>query len=204
MFFLLFGFVWTLVPLMGLIAVLSSGEPVDTALFIILPIFFIIGCVFMFFGIKSVIRDRKLKRLAKTGMEGIGTYIYHASNVTVNDNPLYYIEFSYTNSKGQYVEVKTPSKYHTEEAYYYSKVKTFKIRFNDTDAVIVQPVDHNIAAQMRLEMFGNVVNNYPYQVNPIQQQNKPVSYICNYCGNIQDKPDKCNCCGSSKLKKKEH
>lgn len=204
MFFLLFGFVWTMVPLVCLFAVLANGEQVDSTLFIILPIFFIVGCVFMFFGIKSVIHERKLKKLAKTGMEGIGTYIYHASNVTVNDNPLYYIEFFYTNSKGQRVEVKTPSKYHPEEAYYYSKVQTFRIKFDDTDAVIVQPVDHKIASQMRLEMFGNVVNNYSNKTYPTPPQQRPASYVCNYCGNIQDKPDKCSCCGSSRLKKKDH
>ena len=202
MFFLLFGFVWTFIPLTGFLAMFLSNEPVDNALYIILPIFFIIGCVFMYFGIKAVKRERKLKKLAKIGMEGTGKYLHHASNVTYNDCPLYYIEFSYTNSKGEYVEVKTPSKYHAEEAYYYSKVGTFKIKFDDIDAVIVQPVDHTIASQMRLEMFGNVVNNYPNK--PAQQQTKEVHYICSYCGNIQNKPGKCNSCGSNVLKKREY
>ena len=212
MFFLIFGLLWTIVPLTGLLAVISSGEAAEIPVLFILPLFLIIGLIFIFFGVKAVIHERKLKKLAKIGTEGVGKYIHHASNVTYNDNPLYYIEFSYTNSKGEYVEVKTPSKYHTEEAYYYSKVGTFKIKYDDKDAVIVQPVDHAIASQMRLEMFGNAINPQPYQnqhtyqhQQPLPQvkQQKEIHYVCSYCGNIQNKDGKCKSCGSITLKKRE-
>ena len=210
MFFLIFGLLWTIVPLTGLLAIISSGETTDAPVFIILPIFLIIGLVFIIIGIKAVIHERKLKKLAKIGTEGVGKYIHHASNVTYNDNPLYYIEFSYINSKGELVEVKTPSKYHTEEAYYYSKVGTFKIKYDDKDAVIVQPVDHKIASQMRLEMFGNAINPQQYQQpyqnqQPLPQvkQQREIHYICSYCGNIQNKDGKCKSCGSTVLKKRE-
>ena len=198
-----FGLVWGGIPTIAISSLVFSGE---APAFVLLPmlIFTVIGSIIVITGLRKVILAIKLKALLHTGQDGIGNYISHSSNMRTNGVPMYYIVFTYTNSKGEIVESKTETKYHAEEASYYAEVKQFKIKYSDKHAVINQPVDYAVLHKMRTEMMrtptytvGTSYPQYTITTNPQGSVEKEVYYVCDYCGGTQNKPGKCNYCGAN-------
>ena len=204
-----FGLVWGGVPTITILGmVFNDGAP----FFVIFPmlIFTVIGTVIVVTGVKKVVLAVQLKALLHNGKDGYGNYISHSSNVRTNGVPIYYIVFTYTNDKGQVVQSKTESKYHAEEATYYSQVGKFKIKYSDKHAVISEPVDYAVLHKMRSQMVNSptytVGTSYPqYTVTSTSHGTveKEVYYVCDYCGGTQNKPGKCNYCGANVSKGKK-
>ena len=211
-FLMIFALFWGGLPTFIVIPQIIIGEaPLETLPFIL--IFTVIGTGMFIFGLKSVLKDRRLKKLARTGKDATGTFVTYDLTHTTNGVPYFKVVFTYENDKGEIVEAHTTGKYRSEEAEYYSHVGKFQIKYDHKDAVIVQKVDYQFLHSLQREKmtrgynvfqthFDNANNHHTSIAQPIAPPpQKEVYYTCNYCGCSQSKPGKCQYCGASVHKK---
>ena len=210
-FFMFFALFWGGLPSFIVIPQIITGEaPLETLPFIL--IFTVVGTGMFIFGLKSVLKDRRLKKLAKTGKDATGTFVTYTLTHTTNGVPYFKVVFTYENDKGEIVEAHTAGKYRTEEAEYYSHVGKFQIKYDNKDAVIVQKVDYkylNDFQLLKMQQSGSYFQThydnprYPKSAQAAYgiQQQKEVFYKCDYCGCSQAKPGKCQYCGANVHKK---
>lgn len=205
MFFALF---WGGIPTIAIVPQVISGDAPLLALPLV-SIFTIIGTILFIVGLKGVLKEKKLKKLAKTGKESIGTFITYELSHTTNHVPYYKIIFTYQNDKGEVLEVKTSGKYRGDEAEYYAQIGKFSIKFDDHDAVITQSIDYRYLQEIQSKRFDQIYNmqkthygQIGNHIAPPAPPQKEVFYICDYCGCSQNKPGKCKYCGANVSKKK--
>lgn len=154
--------------------------------------FVIVGAVAFFAGVGICRKNIILKRLSKTGKIAKGFFVSSASNVTVNDVPMFYIKFVYTNDYGTKVEYKTQSKYTLDEIRYYESLGEFEIRYNEKYAVITEAID----AEKMIELRQNGFREFDDRLSENLYNNQEKSYICSYCDNVQNTAGKCKHCGA--------
>lgn len=208
-FLMFFALFWGGIPTIAIVPQVISGDAPLVALPLV-SVFTIIGTILFIVGLKNVLKEKKLKKLAKTGIDGTGTFINYELSHTTNNVPYYRIIFSYQNYKGETLEAKTSGKYRGNEAEYYGHIKNFSIKYDDFDAVITQKVDYrflnNLSNGIRPEISTTTHKNHYGQINTqgtmIISQKEDVYYVCDYCGGSQNKPGKCSYCGANVHKKK--
>ena len=235
LFFLLFAVCFTAFPVVFLIAstTLNSSMPVEEAsespffLYIMVALFFIIGIVFWFFAIRSIINGAKSKIIEKEGETGVGHFIRRNGVVLINDRPFSKLEFSFKNKTGEVIKLKSLKLYPEEQVNYLEKLQEFKIKYLDDKAVIVEDLsDAKIYNQFNKSKKTNTpisstediesnINDKdktytPNQIYDNQNKNEDTNnysynnqknYICKKCGYSQDKPGKCEMCGAKVSKK---
>jgi len=186
-FFIIWGLLFAGIPLIGIFTIIAQGENHAPIPFIL--IFVVIGTIVFCVGIRNFIKAYKINKLKTNGTSGKGYFICSGVGMKVNDIPKYYIKFSYKNESGELKEIKTFSTYSYDEVMFYESIKSFDIKYNKNNAVIVEPVDPTKIKQA----FNNTT--------PQVQEAPTTYYKCEYCGNVQEKPGKCKCCGA-KIDKK--
>lgn len=155
-------------------------------------IFVLIGVLVFSIGVSICCKNAILKKLSKTGKIAKGFFVSSASNVTVNDVPMFYIKFVYTNDYGTKVEYKTQSKYTFDEIRYYESLGEFEIRYNEKYAVITEVID----AEKMIELRQNGFRGFDDRLSENLYNNQEKSYICSYCDNVQNTAGKCKHCGA--------
>lgn len=205
-FFMFFALFWGGIPTIVVIPEIISGNAPIMALPFVL-IFTIVGTIMFIFGLKNVLKDKRLKKLAKIGKDSMGTFITYELTHTTNGVPYFKIIFTYENDRGEVLEAKTTGKYRRDEAEYYSQIRKFSVKYDDKDAVITQNIDYRHLQEIQSKSFDQFHNMQKTQYSQMTSYTpapppKEVFYICDYCGCSQNKPGKCKYCGANVSKKK--
>lgn len=208
-FIMVFALFWGGIPTIAIIPQIISGDvPLLTLPFV--SIFTIIGTILFIVGLKGVLRDKHLKKLAKTGKDSTGTFITYDVSHTTNGVPYFKIIFTYENDKGEILETKTTGKFRKDEVEYYSKIGKFSVKYDDKDAVITQAIDykylHEIQSNQINQTYDIHKTYYDGQINNYTAPSTPqedILYKCDYCNGVQSKPGKCNYCGANVHKRQK-
>ncbi len=159
-----------------------------------LLIFVIIGMIVFAVGLRQILKNFRMRKIKKKGIQTMGMFIDSASNISMNGTPLYYIRFSYINEDGVSVETKTSSIYTIRQAEFYEKLGRFEIKYMNNVAVITQSIDYRLLEKLKeKEKVEPLTPLEPYDDRPTVKHGY---YFCDYCGNEQEKPGKCKSCGA--------
>lgn len=171
LFLIIWGLLFAGIPF----AMLFIGEMKGPSWF--LYIFIVIGLVAIGFGIKNMIKMFEDKKLIKKGKNAVGMFITQKPYGSINNMPMFRIEFSFTNEKNEICQVVSNQLYTFDEVEIYRNNKEFEIKYLGDKAVIVS------------SCVPNKLDN-----NKVDENKKSV---CQYCGEKFD-GDKCPSCGAKK------
>lgn len=203
---LIFGVFW---GFMTTIALIFSAGSEDAMPLIPLLIFYIVSIVLISIGITNIKQHLKEKNVRNNGTVTTGTFISMGSNLTVNNVKCFYIEFKYKNME-QVVTQKTGHNFTFAQANYLASLKEFKIKYLNNLAVVTENLD-NLVIQNKGQNFNQNDNSefnncdcttgHPVSISASlekinDQTNKDTQYVymCDYCGNLQEKLGKCKNC----------
>ena len=171
LFLIIWGLLFAGIPL----AIIFVGEMNGSTWF--LYIFVAIGLVAIGFGIKNMIKMFQDNKLLKKGKDAIGSFITQKPYGSINNMPMFKIEFSFTNDKNEICQVVSNQIYTFDEVEIYRNNIEFAIKYLGDKAVIVS------------SCIPNKLDN-----NKLDENKKSV---CQYCGE-QFEGDKCPSCGAKK------
>ena len=166
LFLIIWGLLFAGIPF----AMLFIGEMDGPSWF--LYIFIVIGLVAIGFGIKNLIKMFEDKKLIKKGKDAVGMFITQKPYGSINNTPMFRIEFSFTNDKNEICQVVSNQIYTFNEVEIYRNNKEFAIKYLGDKAVIVS------------------------SCVPKKTEDNEKS-VCQYCGGQFD-GDKCPSCGAKK------
>jgi DNA-directed RNA polymerase subunit RPC12/RpoP len=135
------------------------------------------------FGV-SIVRVFRNKSIARRGTESVGVYIDHGVGYYMNNDPMHFIRFHFTDSQGAQHEVKTASNYRSFDAQELRREKEFPIKYRGKRAVI-----------MRNWKAAPPARNTGKQNAPTQPEQQGVR--CDYCGLFNGpRSNRCSACGA--------
>ena len=200
-FLMFFALFWGGIPTIAIVPQVITGDAPLVALPLV-SVFTIIGTIMFIFGLKSVLKEKRLKRLAKTGKDSTGHFVTYELSHTTNNVPYYKIVFTYQNGNSEVIEAKTSGKYRRDQAEYYAQIGDFSVIYDDNDAVITQPIDYRYLQEIqskKMDQFYNMHKTHYGQMNNYTAPSAPQRNILYRCD--QNKPGKCNYCGANVHKK---
>lgn len=166
-FLLIWGLLFSAIPF---VLLLTDNEN-DSKWFLLF--FVAIGLVAIGFGIKNMVKMIKDNKTIKKGKDGIGTFITRKPYGSINDIPMFKVEFSFTNDDNQVCQVISGQIYTYEEVDTLKNNKEFPIKYLGDSAVIVS------------------------NSKAIKNDATTSQQTCPYCGNTYD-GDQCSSCGYKK------
>ena len=138
--FLLFAIVFSLPIGFMLTSPANEGMPFFGVL-IFIAVDLMLWAVFF----SGIVKSIKHKKIAKKGTEFTAKFVSYASNVAVNNVPMFYISYTWQNEYGEQKEGKSASDYTIHEAEAFEKAKKFKIKVLKNDSIIVTKASELIA-----------------------------------------------------------
>lgn len=178
-----------------------------------LAVFILVGLAIFITGLKLIVNHFKRRRVRNHGTLTTATFVNmegsHSSSRYGLKN--YRIVLKYNDINGIENTYKTRYTYKYEDANYFAQIKTFKIRYIGKTVEIVETIDYEKYDQINPNsnnegifgsilnnkgIFGSIVNTINAKLNPNANKPKEYYYRCDYCGNIQDKAEKCKSCGA--------
>lgn len=138
-----------------------------------LLIFVVIGFVVLGFGIKNMIKMFQDKKILTNGKDAVGLFIAQKPYGSINNVPMFKIEFSFTNDKNEVCQVVSNQIYTFDEVEKYRNSEEFNIKYLGNKAVIVS--------------------------NCVPKIKENTKSVCEYCGEQFD-GEKCPSCGAKKSK----
>lgn len=197
-FMFAFGLVFASVPIGAGTMMMRFGGPPFAFIFIFLSIFVFAGISVSIFGLRTILKHFKKKRIKTNGTPTTAKFIRMGSNMSNRTSRYYYIVFSYIDKNGNEVEYKTNNEYRYEEANYFASLGKFAIKYNGKTAVIVEEIDYHKMEQLNPGSNTGILDNLLNSLTGKKENAKPVEYyyMCNYCASTQDKPGKCKSCGA--------
>ncbi|MCQ2556301.1 MAG: hypothetical protein MJ149_03115 [Clostridia bacterium] len=156
----------------------------NTVLLWVLPIFGVAGIGFWIALIMEISSDGIAKKVIKFGTPKKATFLYSNSKMMVNDVPYFYIQFEYTDDKGNKKQHRTLCKYSYEEQAFFQQLGEFDIKEYHGHVAVNQKID---IAELNKKL---------------KRQETGIMYkTCNYCGSTISVADKkCPNCGSNDFK----
>ena len=181
-FFMVWGLLFGGIPL---VAIVASGQFQPWIL-----LFVVIGACAFIYGIIAMVKAIKDKVVLKHGKDGVGTFISAVGCGSVNNVPMFKIEFEYINDNGETKHKTTNEQYAYDEVELFKALEKFDIRYTDTDAVI-KP--NQKFANIKRPVLNNTETSKESATKQVEQ------HICKYCDTTYT-GDKCPNCGASKNK----
>ena len=174
--FLMFAIVFSLPTVLMITG--SMGDDVPIVGILIFAFFDILLWVLFFSGVVKSIRDKKV---IKNGTEFTATFVSFASNVAVNNVPMFYISYVWQDAYGVKKEGKSSSDYTIHEAEAFERAKKFKIKVLGTHSVIITKPSE-LTAQIK------------------ESATTQGKVVCEYCSSVyNEKQDKCPHCGAVRV-----
>ena len=202
-FLIVFGFVFTSVPL-SILTTFNNFDGVSSIMILpFISIFVLAGIFTIVRGFKFIYNHIALKHIENNGTVGTGTFISTKIVNSSSYSPSYHIIFSFVNQKGKTIKITTEATYSFDETNYFASLKTFEIKHNNKLALITQNIDFSL-----INNNTNSINSYTPRIRQdvvsktYSPQQQIQIYTCEYCNNSQDKPGKCKCCGAIVKKQK--
>ena len=174
--FLIFAVVFTL-PMFLMFPDVVSGEiPIVAVL-----IFGFMDLLLWGLFFSQIVKAIKSKKIEKDGTEFTATFVSYASNVSVNNVPMFYITYVWENEQGERIEGKSSSDYTIQEAEAFERAKKFQIKAIGNQSIIISKPSLLVA-----EFKGEVTTDG--------------KAVCEYCSSVFDiQQDKCPHCGATRV-----
>ena len=174
--FLIFAIVFTL-PMILLFADKASVDAPIPAIIIFTVVDMLMWALF----VGSVVKSIKNKKVADKGKEYTATFVSFATNLMVNNVPMFFITYVWENENGEKIEGKSASDYTIHEAEAFERAKHFKIKVLGNDSIIVTQPSQLIAQ---------------FKVETPKTQDK---IVCEYCNSLYSaEKTKCPSCGAQR------
>ena len=141
-------------------------------------IFIFVDLVFWGIFFAQIVKLIRTRKIEKNGTEFTATFVSYASNMSVNNVPMFYITYVWENDNGERKEGKSASEYTIHEVEAFERAKKFKIKAIGNKSIIIATPSLLVA-----DFNEDLIN-----------EGKA---ICEYCSSVFDATqNKCSHCGA--------